>query len=242
MRYLGGKTQVARHIVRAILEDGAPRERWFEPFVGGGNVMERAVNHFGRCVGADAHEDLILMWAALASGWTPPEFVSREEYGQLRSAAPSALRGFAGFGASFGGKWFGGYATSKIDAKHKYAEECRAAYHVVSRQGSLFRTHGVRFVHKSFGGLEPPPGTTVYCDPPYRGTTGYSTGEFDHEKFYAVLSGWAAQGSAVYVSEYSEPLGVPFTTLWERPKRNTLKAGENGTVTTERLFRIGEIQ
>lgn len=239
---MGGKTQVAKHIVQAILDDGAPRDRWLEPFVGGGNVLERAAPLFDRSAGMDTHPDLILMWKALASGWLPPEFVSREEYKALRGAEPSALRGFAGFGASFGGKWFGGYAVSKIDAKHKYAEECRAAYHVAVRQGAVFQKYGTRFVHGAFGSYEPPHGTTVYCDPPYRGTTGYATGEFDHAVFYRTLAGWAARGNAVYVSEYSDPIGAPFRVVWERAKRNTLKAGDNGSVVTERLFRIGEDQ
>lgn len=239
---MGGKTQVARHLVQAILDDGAPRDRWFEPFVGGGNVLERAVPFFDRSAGMDTHRDLILMWQALSAGWLPPEFVSRGEYTALRNAPSSALRGFAGFGASFGGKWFGGYAVSKIDAKHKYAEECRAAYHVAARQGALFQKYGTRFVHGAFGSYEPPPGTTVYCDPPYRGTTGYTTGEFDHATFYRTLKEWAARGNAVYVSEYSDPVDVPFRTVWQRTKRNTLKAGDNGVVVTERLFRIGETQ
>lgn len=238
MRYMGGKAQIAKQLVSAILDDGAPRERWFEPFVGGANVTEHAASLFGSVVGSDQHPDLILMWSAVVDGWLPPEFVSREEYNALRHAEPSALRGFAGFGASFGGKWFGGYAVSQVDAKHKYAEECRASYHVVSRQARVFREHRVRFVPGGFDEYEPPPGTTVYCDPPYRGTTGYSVGELDHAAFYAEIGGWASKGCAVYVSEYSEPIGVPFRTVWERTRRSTLRSSDNTEDRVERLFRI----
>ena len=61
MQYMGGKAKIARRVVEAILNDTPERDRWFEPFVGGGNVMEHAAPHFGRSVGMDAHPDLIML-------------------------------------------------------------------------------------------------------------------------------------------------------------------------------------
>jgi DNA adenine methylase len=239
MQYVGGKTMIARRVVQAILNDTPYRKNWFEPFVGGGNVLEHAAPHFTRSVAMDAHPDLILMWQAVASGHRPPEFVSREQYEELRRAEPSAFRGFAGFGASFGGKWFGGYGVVKVDRKHPNAEVCRSTYPVVVRQGAVFQDRGVIFRHGLFGSLTPPPGTVVYCDPPYAGTTGYSTGDFDHGLFYKTLGQWAQDGCAVYVSEYTAPEDVPYTVIWSREKRNVLEAGDNQRTVTEKLFRIG---
>ncbi len=234
MRYMGGKTQIARHVVRAVLDDTPHRKNWFEPFVGGGNVLEHAAPHFVRSVAMDAHPDLILMWQAVAVGHNPPEFVSREQYTELRNAEPSALRGFAGFGASFGGKWFGGYAAGE---GRNYAGE---SSRTVARQGSIFRSRDVVFLHGLFGSLTPPPGTVVYCDPPYANTTGYSTGEFDHWLFYKTLLTWSQSGCAVYVSEYTVPEDVPYTVVWSDQKSMSLRnEGPTGTV-TEHLFRIGE--
>src|SRR3982751_7120269 len=104
MQYMGGKARIARRVVAAILADTTAREIWFEPFIGGGNVMEHAAPHFARSVGADAHPDLIMMWEHVTAGGMIPDFVGREEYQELRKQSPSWLRGFAGFGASFGGK------------------------------------------------------------------------------------------------------------------------------------------
>lgn len=232
MQYMGGKAKIARRIVAAIMDDTPARERWFEPFVGGGNVIEHAAPHFGRCVGMDAHPDLIMMWQAIADGWLPPD-LTRERYAELKGAEPSAERGYAGFGASFGGKWFGGYGVSPRDG-----EVWRATQRTLARQGGVFQRYDVRFRLSLFGDHTPPPGTAVYCDPPYIGTTGYSTGGFDHDAFYKTLIEWS-ELRPVYVSEYFVPDWVPSQIIWEREKRNVLSADENQRVVMERLYRIG---
>ncbi len=235
MQYMGGKAKIARRVVQAILDDTPHRKNWFEPFVGGGNVLEHAAPHFTRSVAMDAHPDLILMWQAVAAGHSPPEFIGKQQYVELRNEEPSALRGFAGFGASFGGKWFGGYGVSPRDGA-----VCRASYRSVTRQGVVFRERGTVFLRGLFGSLTPPPGTVVYCDPPYANTTGYSTGDFDHGLFYKTLLTWSQSGCAVYVSEYTAPEDVPYAVIWSRDKRNVLEAGDNQRTVTEHLFRIGE--
>jgi DNA adenine methylase len=230
---MGGKAKIARRVAQAVLDDTPYRKNWFEPFVGGGNVLEHAAPHFTRSVAMDAHPDLILMWQAVSAGHLPPEFVSREQYEELRRAEPSALRGFAGFGASFGGKWFGGYASG--DGRNYAAESARS----VTRQGAVFQDRGVTFRHGLFGSLTPPPGTVVYCDPPYAGTTGYSTGDFDHGLFYKTLAQWASDGCAVYVSEYTAPEDVPYTVIWSSEKSMSLRQTGQHDTATEKLFRIG---
>lgn len=232
MQYMGGKARIAKSVVESILADTPRRENWFEPFIGGGNVMEHAAPHFAFSVGADAHEDLMLMWQHVTAGGIVPEFVSREEYQALRHAGPSWLRGYAGFGGSFGGKWFGGYGVSPRDG-----EVIRASFRSVTRQGAVFAARGVRMIHARFGEIvDPPPGTVVYCDPPYRNTTGYAAGGFDHEYFYATLTRWA-RTCDVYVSEYSDPL-VPYVEIWRKEKRMALDVASNTRVAIERLFRI----
>lgn len=229
---------IAKHIVGAILNDTRNREIWFEPFVGGGNVLERAAPHFGLSIALDSHQDLILMWRAVMDGWTPPDFISREQYAQLRREEPSAIRGYAGFGASFGGKWFGGYGSTKTDRKHPNSEVCRSSHDVVVRQGSIFRKENVHFINDRFGNVTPPRESVVYCDPPYAGTTRYSTGDFNHESFYMTLCAWSDSGCFVYVSGYSMPNNVPHKVIWSKKKRNTLEKDDNSRTTTEKLFRI----
>lgn len=232
MQYMGGKARIARRVVRAIVDDGAPTDRWFEPFVGGGNVMEHAAPVFGKCFGTDAHLDLIMMWRAVRDGWRPGD-VTRELYAELRNSEPSALRGFVGFGASFGGKWFGGYGYSPRDG-----DLWKVSARTVARQASVFQAYDVRFGQSLFGDYTPPAGTTVYCDPPYANTTGYSTGGFDHRSFYRTLSEWTRNGVRVYVSEYTTPVEVPFEVIWSHEKKMPLSKGSNDRVASEKLFRI----
>ena len=227
---MGGKARIAARIVQAIIADGAPTEMWWEPFVGGGNVMEYAAPLFDRCAGSDAHPDLILMWQAAVQGWRPPE-VTREMYLELRHAEPSALRGFVGFGASFGGKWFGGYGASPRDG-----ELWPASARALARQAEVFAANGVGFFLAEFGTCAPPPGTTIYCDPPYSGTTKYAK-SLDYVTFYAQLTKWAVD-CYVYVSGYALPDSVRAIEVWSAEKRVSVNKDNNQRTATERLWRI----
>ena len=62
------------------------------------------------------------MWKALQNGWIPPNDISEEEYKYIRENKNEnmALTSFVGFGCSFAGKWFGGYARS--NDKRNYAK------------------------------------------------------------------------------------------------------------------------
>jgi DNA adenine methylase len=231
MQYMGGKARIARRIVDTILADTPRRALWVEPFVGGGNVLEHAAAHFDWSIATDGHADLMLMWQAAVNGWRPGE-LTRERYVELRTQGPSAERGFAGFGGSFGGKWFGGYGVSPRDG-----ELWRASLRALDRQAAVFASRRVAFARADFGDYTPPPGAVVYCDPPYAGTTGYRQG-LDYELFYTTLGRWARSGCAVYVSEYAVLGTVAATVVWQRERRNILERGDNISKVSEKLFRI----
>lgn len=232
MQYMGGKARIAKAIVQAILADTSARDNWWEPFVGGGNVMEHAATHFRFAVGTDIHIDLIMMWEHVTSGGLLPEFVTREEYLKLKDAPPSWLRGYAGFAGSFGGKWFGGYGIRGGDGP-----VIRNGFRSVNRQAGVFAKHGVRFNNGGYDLFTPPVGTVIYCDPPYADTTGYSSGSFDHAKFYAKLREWAVDRH-VYVSEYGIPADVPSRLIWQKEKTNGLRLTGKHSIETECLYRI----
>jgi DNA adenine methylase len=229
MQYVGGKARVSgRQVIAAILADTDARAVWWEPFVGGGNVMEKAAPHFAQSFGTDLHPDLILLWQHVTAGGEVPDTITRDEYAALRRADPSWLRGLAGFGASFSGKWFGGYADTRVGAS------CRA----VRRQGAVFAASGTRFAQGSYDTFVPTPGCVVYCDPPYSGTTGYSTGAFDHAHYYRTLQWWARLGAHVYGTEYVLP-PVPHELLAVIHKRRTLGVSRGPqSVAVEYLVRI----
>ena len=233
MIYPGGKDKIAKEVVPRLLAARNGHTTYIEPFVGGTNIMWRMAPHFAgpddKVVGADYHQDLILMYQAVQQGWVPPapETVTQQMHDDLRHAEPSALRGFVGICCSFRGVWFGGFGDEK-------------------QRGSSYRTllaqmehmKHVRFVHADYRTLKAVgPHCLIYCDPPYYATSGYSSGarHFDSHKFWEHARGWRAQGATVMVSEYTAPEDAEC--IWEGAKAVTLAAkAETHRVAVDRLF------
>lgn len=230
MRYQGGKERIAKHIAEILIGAGDGRSTYIEPFLGGASVFARVAPRFERAIGADVVPDVALLWDAAARGWRPPTELSREEYATLRHAEPSALRAFAGFGCSFGGKWFGGYA------KHSPGHFTVAGQSAVVIRKAAGLAHA-EIRHADYRELSDVigPDSVVYCDPPYADTLAYTgAGAFDSAAFWDTASAWARAGAAVFVSEYAAPAG--WRAAWERTKRVSMRADNNATTAIERLF------
>lgn len=139
-----------------------------------------------------------MLWKGLQDGFIPPDSISEEEYKSLKYKESSALRGFVGFGSSFSGKWFGGYARSKTSNRNYTGEAKRTLLRKIKK------LRDVQFNHFSYEDIRPS-NALIYCDLPYFGTTGYSgTPEFDYEKFYD----WCrtiSKNNLIYISEYQMP-------------------------------------
>lgn len=175
MQYFGGKTRIGKHIaeyLQSIRKDG---QVCIEPFVGAGWVMT-LVN--GERYAYDKHPYLISMYQELQKGWVPPTSLTREEYEKARDGElPVYLTGFIGFGCSFAGKWFGGYAKS---GDRNY---CLNAHNSIMKKMKTMQD--VKFECKDYLELKPV-GALIYCDPPYQGTTQYGkvVGDFNSELFW----------------------------------------------------------
>lgn len=239
MRYMGGKGRIAKKLATAII-DNTPEHSgtYWEPFVGGGATASRMGQHFKVAHYSDIHPDLMLMWEALHTGWQPPTEVSYEQYQELRYATePSALRGFVGFGGSFGGRWFEGYARGGFNAngqpRNHQAESARA---VLKDIVGMKASEHTNFACRSALEIQPLPGDVVYCDPPYAGTKNYSrTDKLDHELFWDTVRGWAESGVHVFVSEYEAPEG--WVCIWEQELRSSVRVGSaERHMAVERLF------
>jgi DNA adenine methylase len=226
-----GKSRIAGRLAALMLCVTTERAVYVEPFVGAGSVAALMAPQFKRAVLSDAHPDLIMMWQALQQGWEPPLVVTRKEYEALRHAPPSALRAFAGYGCSFGGKWFGGYAVHT--AGHcGNASTTYAAHTVVGLRGKLRGLRAAEFCCLDYRDAKVPDGAVVYLDPPYDGTTGYSTGRFDHAAFWA----WAGSltHATVFVSEYTAPPG--WAPLWNPKPQASVSAASNTGTAPEHLW------
>lgn len=258
MRYQGGKKRIAGQISETLLDIADEVERstgkryntYMEPFVGMGSVMARVIQdtqndrdpQFTRFYASDMSPDVITFWKAAQRGWQPPKSMTKEEWTRLRDARePSAKRTFAGYAATWGGQFFGGYVKSP--AGRDLVGEARRA---VLKVAPLMEN--VRFSRADYKTLRPR-GAFIYADPPYKGTTGYqllcrdrrssrsrksksrdSYGElcdgFDTDAFWDTMRDWS-RDNVVVVSELSAP----------KRSLGRIKKGETtGKKAVEKLF------
>lgn len=202
MRYLGGKARTASKIgdlLNKLLAQSA-NPNYIEPFVGGGWVLAKIKPDYVRRA-SDISQPLICMYKALQNGWVPPTSVSEEAYNLYRrdwvNRQNDPLTAFIGFGCSFGGKFFGGYARS---SNRNYAANCRNG---LIKQAKLFQ--GVQFECCDYRDCEIVSGAVVYCDPPYANVTEYNgCPKFDYTIFWECVRRWSNK-AIVLVSEYNAP-------------------------------------
>lgn len=226
MRYNGGKASVAKEFVSII----AGRENcgcYWEPFVGAGNVICRPELAKFERLGSDLDGGIIELLQAVKAGWEPPSVITEEQYALAKAGCGSpGYRAFVGYGCSFGGKFFGGYARS---AARNYALNARNS---LLRQAPLLKD--ITLVTSDYRAMPFGRCDVVYCDPPYKGTTRCGAGGgFDSEEFWAWCFEQAVMGSKVYVSEFAAPKG--FTELYSKPIRDGLRRSDKQPM-TERLF------
>lgn len=220
MQYQGGKTRPGKAIA-TILARGlaAGTGNYIEPFMGACGVARHVAPHALSMTLSDASEDLVLMWQAVRGGWVPPTEMSEERYLMLRGMYPCPERGFAGYGCSFGGKWFSGYARN---AKHGYA--AAASRGLVRKHTDLSRCPRVSIYNYGYERAEPRVGDVVYCDPPYAGTTGYArTGKFDTDRFWSTMQAWDDAHAFVFVSEFAAPEG--WVRVWGKARDKCMRGG-----------------
>lgn len=227
MRYLGGKSRLAKYIAPVILERSKKITQYCEPFLGSAAVAERlaalGVPPYVMQL-SDNSYDLMLLYRGIQDGWIPPSHVSEQEYNEQRNARPSTFRGFVGYGCSWGGKLFGGYARG--ESRNYAAESGRALLKTV---GTLRQA---AFIHLDYRDLRPVAGTVVYCDPPYENTTKYSA-DFDHDEFWETMREWSRRCN-VFVSEYSAP--DDFVSIWAKEHHTSVRGNRGSEQRIERVF------
>lgn len=225
MRYLGGKGRIARDVATFIASRTDGCTAYYEPFVGSAAIISQFDQGMPRYA-SDASLDLILMFQALQQGWMPPCDVPEEMYAEQRVAPPSALRGFVGYGCSWSGKFFGGYARGE---GRNYARE--AAKSVCERAGHM---RDVVFTHCHYADISIMGRALIYCDPPYAGTTMYAQGAFDSDYFWQQVRVWSGQGHMVLVSEYAAP--DDFDCVWQQARSTNIRPKNGNEQRIEKIF------
>lgn len=233
MKYMGSKNRLAKELVPIIQSYITPSTKgYLEPFVGGGNLIDKVEceNKYG----SDNHKYLIAFLDALSKGYEPPRNISEEEYKYIKTHQEEysdEFLGYVGFQLSYGAKWFDTFRRDKI-GKRKYDEE---AYRNVMKQAPLLK--GIKFKHCDFQDINNISGFVIYCDPPYRDTANYSTGDFPYDEFYE----WCrkmSKNNIVLVSEYNMP--SDFKCIWEKEHKclmySSKESNDNKNNRIEKLF------
>ena len=190
-------------------------------------------------IGCDIHKQLIeLLKYAQEHETELPERILENEYKEVKQNKENYTDwylGLVGFCASFGAKYFGGYARdSKDDNSGKWSA---GAIRNLKKQISNIKD--VKFINLNFQSLplDKIKNYVIYCDIPYRGTTKYATDSFPYEEFYEWVK-VASVNNTVLISEYSMP--DDFTCIWQKETKTLLdsnksKADKNN-IRIEKLF------
>ena len=234
MRYQGGKSRIAKQLSNTITNISSQRERERESncFVSlfcGSCSVESKLEGFSRKILNDKHEYLIELLNGVKNGYDLPEQISEEEYKYIREHKDEdkVLSGFVGFGCSFGGKWFGGYARNKTGTN--YALQSKRS--LLKDMNNLM---DAEFICKDYCEVELPNGCVVYADPPYDNTTGYGKEKFNSEEFWEYMRKISKE-HIVFISEQTAP--DDFISIWEKPFTRTLDVNKNNQFkVTEKLF------
>lgn len=227
---MGSKARFAKEILPLILAGRTVGQTYVEPFVGGFNMIQHVENPR---IANDSHFYLIELFRAIQGGWIPPDEVTESEYKLIKSNPENyhpKLVGFVGFGCSYAGKWFGGYARGNANngATRNY---CLESKRNILKQAPLL--NGVEILNQDYTKLDLPPHSLIYCDPPYANTTKYKH-TFDSSKFWGWVRTKAKEGHCIFVSEYSAP--SDFHSIWERTTNNTLVKETGQKQGTEHLW------
>lgn len=226
IQYFGGKAKVAKYIVPFLESQRKEGQKYLEPFIGGANIIAKMG---GQRYGCDFNEYLIEMYKAVQQGYDLPNELNEEQYKYIKNNKDEnkALTGFVGFGCSFAGKWFGGFARNK--QKHNY---CKASKNSLLKKMATMQD--VKFAWKDYKILQPK-GFLIYCDPPYANTTKYSgVPNFDNDIFWETMREWS-KDNQVYISEYNAP--DDFISVLDMPTRTNIRDKSGNVIETcEKLF------
>ena len=240
MKYVGSKNRISKElapIIQSYITEDT--KGYLEPFVGGANMIDK-IKHYNR-IGCDIHKELIaLLNKAKNDVDSIPDEISEEEYKLVKNNKSNYedwYVGLVGFCATYGAKYFGGYArNSKNDNSGKRSKQ---AIENLKKQAPLLKD--IEFKCCNFLDLpkDKIKGYVIYCDIPYKNTTKYSVNSFPYEEFYK----WAiemSKNNTVLVSEYNMP--EMFKCVWEKETKANFdskrSSSDKSKKRVEKLFTV----
>jgi DNA adenine methylase len=209
MKYMGGKFRQSKHIARFTKMVLSEEVTYVEPFCGAMGSAT-AVDH-NKMVLSDSSEALINMWRTLENeNFILPDFVSEEEYNEIKNIKdPKDWRtAYYGFGLSFGGKFFGGYARGKenrnyaLESKNRTDKKRAILFNKSEENLPALVCCDYKDIEKHIPRL-----SVVYCDPPYKNRNKpYDfVGSFNHQEFWQWCRDMVKKGHIILATEFIVP-------------------------------------
>lgn len=230
MRYQGGKWRIAKPISNEILRMRREQDTLVSLFCGSCAVEILLASEFNTVICNDNHKYLIALLKGVRDGYELPDRISEEEYQYIKNHQDEdeVLTGFVGFGCSFGGKWWGGYARYKggkrvasLESKRGLMRDCK-------------KLKDTELICMDYKDVVIPDNSIIYADPPYENTTKYSNNKFDNKEFWEYAR-TVSEKNLMFVFEQNAP--DDFISVWEKPVRRVLDVnGENWFEVVEKLF------
>ena len=233
---MGSKARIAKEILPIMLCEANKSgiSTWVEPFVGGGNMIDKVPPSFKR-IGIDLNEHAIKALIAIRDKIKDiPVDVSEDFYKSIKGFPPDEITSLIRFGASFGGKFENGFArgfTNKGVPRNYWHETLRNA----KKQSPFLQ--GVELIYGNYKVASDFENCLIYCDPPYFSTTSYKTGNFNHPEFWDWCRNLSKK-NLVFISEYVAP--DDFESIWSGEVKTNFASQRKGATHTavERLFKL----
>lgn len=232
MKYMGSKNRIAKHILPIMLKEMEDKgyTTWVEPFVGGGNMIDKVPDKYKR-IGADLNEHTIAAMIGIRDFVDQlPTVVDESYYKAIKKTPCNPITSWVRFECSFGARFEEGFARNKQGTNYALCGK-----NLALKQSPKIQT--VEFICASYKDVDVE-NCLIYCDPPYRGTKWYKTRTFDHEDFFNWCRRMKAKGNSVFVSEYNAP--DDFELVWQGEVKtnfsSTRKSATHNAV--EKLFKV----
>jgi DNA adenine methylase len=228
MKYLGGKQRLGKHIapiLKTIIKNNQNYKYYLEPFCGGLGVLRNLTDIKIPIYASDYHPDLIALFQAVRDYQIDlPDFITEKDYlyYKIKVKSPNAMKAFAGFGSSFGGRYFAAFAQKYLNGKKE--NFCLEAKRSLLRLQPTIKN--VHFSCKDYRDLTPE-NAIIYCDPPYQFTKFpikyrrevKKYDKFDNSEFWTIMREWSHK-NIVIISETDAP--SDFISFWEREKTRSI--------------------
>ena len=226
MKYLGSKNRISKHLKPIIEGYLVDKKTYIEPFVGGANMIDKI--DFNNKIGSDINHYLIDLLNKLKEGADfLPDTITEEEYKKVKDNKdiyPDWYVALVGFGATFGARWFEGYARDKKTGRDLPNESIRnLKKQAPNLKNITFKTCG----YEAYKNVK---NAVIYCDIPYSNSKRYKD-PFNKDEFINFLLE-LDESNVILVSEYEMP-EENFSKIWEKEVKVSISQTKKAT---EKLF------